>query len=242
MKQFYDSLRAAFGTLKQNQVDGIEILLQATERLPLAHRAYVLATAWHETGPVTSPLHMTPRREMWGPTAAQKKYEGREDLGNTVKGDGFKFLGRGFVQITGRANYHKASNLVGKDLVADPDLALEPDIAARIIVHGMSVGWFTGKKMGDYTTYKGMRRVVNGTDRDDLIAGYADTFEKALKALPARPVAPVPPPPAPVEPPKPEAPAVPPAAPETPAQSLAKWVILAAGGLVAALTAWMMKG
>lgn len=245
MKQFYDSLRAFFGPLRQNQVEGIEILLQATEKLPLTHRAYVLATSWHETGPAASDLHMTPRREIWGPTAAQKGYEGRKDLGNTVAGDGKRFMGRGYVQITGRANYHKASNLVGKDLVANPDLALEPDIAARIIVHGMSVGWFTGKKMADYTSYTDMRRVVNGTDKAALIAGYARDFETALKLLPAapeKPVEPVPPPPPPVEPPKPEpAPVPPPAPPVDAGKGIAAIIIGGLGALLAALAAWILR-
>jgi hypothetical protein len=243
MKAFFDSLRDSFGPLKQNQVTGIELLLQATDKLSIRHRAYILATAWHETGPASSNLHMTPRREIWGPTAAQTRYEGRADLGNTQAGDGKRFLGRGFVQITGRANYHKASNLVGKDLVNNPDLALDPEIAARIIVHGMTVGWFTGKKMADYDSYVNMRRVVNGTDKAELIASYAEDFEKALKALPASPVAPVEPAPAPIPPPAPETPpAATPEAPETPAQSLAKWVMAAVGMALAALMGWMMKG
>jgi putative chitinase len=242
VKSFFDSVRASFGALAQNQVDGIETLLKATEGLPVQHRAYVLATAWHETGPASSKLHMTPRREIWGPTAAQQRYEGRADLGNTQKGDGKRFMGRGYVQITGRTNYQKASKLVGKDLVGNPDLALEADIAARIIVHGMVNGWFTGKRMADYTTYKGMRRVVNGTDKDTLIAGYAEKFETALKALPAKPVepAPAPPPPAPVQPPE-TPPAVTPVAPD-PAPNIAAWIAVAAITLVAAFAAWIMKG
>ena len=236
MKAFFDSLRDSFGPLKQNQVTGIELLLQATDGLPIRHRAYILATAWHETGPASSNLHMTPRREIWGPTAAQTRYEGRADLGNTQAGDGKRYMGRGYVQITGRANYHRASNIVGKDLVANPDLALDAEIAARIIVHGMTVGWFTGRKMGDFDSYVNMRRVVNGTDKADLIASYAEDFEMALKALPAKPVEPAP---APIPPPAPE---TPPAAPETPAQSLAKWIMAAVGVALAALMGWMMKG
>jgi predicted chitinase len=240
LKPFFDSLRASFGPLSQNQVDGIELLLQATVGLPLRHQAYILATAWHETGPAASNLHMTPRREIWGPTPAQRRYEGRVDLGNTQPGDGKRFMGRGYVQITGRHNYHRASNIVGRDLVKEPDLALDPAIAARIIVHGMVHGWFTGKKMADFDSYVNMRRVVNGTDRADLIAGYAEKFEAALKLLPDKPAGkPVPPAPAPIPPPEPETPPAP--LPDA-GRGIAAIVLGAAGALIAALAAWMMKG
>lgn len=232
-KEFFDVVRAEFGPLSANQVDGINILLEASKRLPLAHRAYILATAFHETGPESSPLHMTPRREIWGPTKAQIGYEGRKDLGNTVMGDGKRFLGRGYVQITGRANYKKASGIVGQDLVANPDLAMQPDIAAKIIVDGMSKGWFTGKKMGDYITYKDMRRVVNGMDKAELIATYAKSFERALKAE-ARPV----PPPPDVEPipPAPDLPA------SAPGKTIAGWLFGVLFLIFAAALTWLTKG
>lgn len=192
MKEFFAKVREGFGPLAQNQVAGINILLDATMGLPLPHRAYVLATAWHETGPASSSLHLTPRREIWGPTKAQLGYEGRADLGNTLQGDGKRYMGRGYVQITGRRNYHLASGIVGADLVGNPDLALQPSIAAKIIVDGMTKGWFTGKKMADYSGYEDMRRVVNGTDKAGLIAGYAEKFEDALAAIKLDAPAPVP--------------------------------------------------
>ncbi len=244
MKSFFDSIRASLfgGSMSQNQVSGVNVLLNATEGLPLKHRAYILATAHHETGPSSSDLHWTPRREIWGPSAAQSRYELRADLGNTEVGDGRRYMGRGYVQITGRTNYRKASNLVGKDLVAVPDLALDPAIAARIIVHGMVNGWFAGKKLSDYDNYVNMRRIVNGTDKAELIAGYAEKFEAALKALPVgqepAKTAETSVQPAPQEKPS----TVTPETPETPAQSLAKWIMAAVGMALAALMAWMMKG
>jgi hypothetical protein len=197
LKPFFDGVRSRFGALSQNQVDGLGHLLAATAELPLTHRAYVLATAWHETGPASSNLHMTPRLEIWGPSRAQRGYEGRSDLGNTLPGDGRRFLGRGYVQITGRRNYARASFATGKDLTSNPDLALDPDIAARIIVDGMSQGWFTGRSLAESTSYADMRRIVNGSDKAELIAGYARDFEAALKAIPPAPKPePVPPLPA----------------------------------------------
>lgn len=241
-KEFFDAVRGEFGPLAQNQVDGMSRLLAATEGLPLRHRAYVMATVHHETGPASSSLHWTPRREIWGPTAAQKRYEGRKDLGNTVPGDGKKYMGRGYVQITGRANYAKASTIIGQDLVANPDLAMEPDIAGKIIVAGMRDGWFTGKKLADYTSFTDMRRVVNGTDKADLIAGYAETFEKALKVMPAKPVEPVKPVPAPIPPATPESPPAATPAPPDAAADIAKWLLAAVGGLIAVLAAWLIGG
>ena len=243
MKAFYDSLRDDFGRLAVNQVAGIEFLLKATEGLPLRHRAYVLATAWHETGPASSDLHMTPRREIWGPTPAQKRYEGRADLGNTQPGDGKRFMGRGYVQITGRANYNRASTIVGRDLVSNPDLTMDPDFAAKIIVHGMVHGWFTGRKMSDFDSYVNMRRVVNGTDKAALIAGYAEKFEAAIKMLPAKPAG------KPVEPAARVEATPPPASAETPpaplpetGQSATAIIIGALGAIAAAIAAWIFGG
>lgn len=143
--------------------------------------AYVLATAYHETGKFRW------MQEIWGPTAAQKRYEGRSDLGNSKTGDGKRFLGRGFVQITGRRNYTDWSKRLGVDLVANPSLAEKPEYAVRILVEGMLQGTFTGKKLSDYITlqksdFKNARRIVNGTDKAELIAGYAKDYDKALLA------------------------------------------------------------
>ena len=240
-KEFFDSVKSLFGgVMRQSQVDGINRVLAATEGLPLRHRAYILATVHHETGPASSPLHWTPRREIWGPTKAQLGYEGSKDLGNTVPGDGKRFMGRGYVQLTGRRNYEKASRLLGCNLLANPDLAMDPDTAAKILVSGMRDGWFTGKKLADCDSYVNMRRIVNGQDKAALIAGYAEAYEKALRAMPAQPVAPVSPPAAPIPPPTIETP--PAATPSPPGASLAGWIMGAAAALVAVLAAWLVKG
>ncbi len=201
---FFDSVRASFGPLKQSQVDGFNVLLNATNGLPVAWRAYILATAWHETAATMQPIIERGNRtyfDMYEPSSAKAKA-----LGNTIKGDGYKFRGRGYVQITGRANYVKAGTIVGVDLAANPERALEPDIAAVVIVNGMTRGWFTGKKLSDYPQgdFKNMRRVVNGNDKADLIAGYARKFEAALvttsAVAPEKPVEPAPHIPAPMAP------------------------------------------
>lgn len=185
-KEFFSRVRESFGPLTPGQVEGLNVLLAATMHMSLAHRAYILATAWHETGPEDSQLHMRPRVELGGRSYFNKYNAGTEKgakLGNTSIGDGYKFRGRGYVQLTGRRNYLVASLATDRDLIARPDDALEPSLAATIMVTGMREGWFTDKKLSDYSRYTEMRRVVNGMDKAADIAGYAARFEHALRAL-----------------------------------------------------------
>ena len=145
------------------------------EGLTQEQTAYVLATATHES-------HLGRFMEELSSGA---QYEGRRDLGNTEPGDGVRFKGRGYVQITGRRNYTDWSNRLGVDLVGNPELAENPDIAAQILVRGMRDGTFTGRRLDAYvneatTDFRNARRTVNGTDRADLIAGYAVDYNQAL--------------------------------------------------------------
>lgn len=183
-KVFFGAVRPLFGgSLSQGQVDGIEALLAATAALPVTHRAYLLATAKHETADTMRPIV-----EYGGRKYFDKYDTGKlaAALGNTpaADGDGYLYRGRGYVQVTGRANYGKAGLALGLDLLRHPDMALHPTVASQILVRGCSEGWFTGKKLGEYLPgdYRNARRVVNGTDRADLIAGYARQFEIALVA------------------------------------------------------------
>jgi hypothetical protein len=97
------------------------------------------------------------------------------------------FFGRGYVQLTHEANYARAGRELGLDLVRNASKALEPEVAAEILVRGMRDGWFTGQKLADYVTlqasnYRGARRIVNGTDKATVIAELAREFEAALLA------------------------------------------------------------
>jgi predicted chitinase len=112
-------------------------------------------------------------------------------LGNTQPGDGAKYAGRGYVQLTGRANYVRAGAKLGVDLVNNPDLVLDQAIAANIMRQGMRDGWFTGKSFQSYLPASGAatvgqftqaRRIINGTDCAAEIAGYAMKFQTALQA------------------------------------------------------------
>jgi hypothetical protein len=156
--------------------------------MSLDQRAYLFATAFHETGRTMQPIV-----EYGGVRYFDKYDTGKlaSALGNTPErdGDGYKYRGRGYVQITGYANYHKASAKLGEDFINFPDLVLDPEWAIKIIKLGMKEGWFTGKKLDDYITptsinFKEARRIVNGTDKATTIAGYAEVFKQALSTLP----------------------------------------------------------
>lgn len=118
-------------------------------------------------------------REIWGPTVAQHGYEGREDLGNTVAGDGRKYCGRGLIQITGRANYAKCGEALGLDLISHPELLELPQHAA------MSAAWFWKQKglndLADRNEFNTITRRINGG-----LNGLADRlalWEKARAVL-----------------------------------------------------------
>jgi putative chitinase len=118
-------------------------------------------------------------REIWGPTAQQAGYEGRADLGNTQKGDGSKYRGRGLIQITGRANYTACGEALGLDLISNPELLELPQHAA------MSAAWFWSTNglntLADQGQFAKITRRINGglTGQDDRQALY----DKALKVL-----------------------------------------------------------
>lgn len=118
-------------------------------------------------------------REIWGPTGQQLKYEGRADLGNTEKGDGSKYRGRGLIQVTGRANYNACGEALGLDLINKPELLELPQHAA------MSAAWFWSTRglntLADQGELVKITRRINGG-----VSGLADRqalYEKALKVL-----------------------------------------------------------
>lgn len=202
----YDVIRPLFsGRLTQGQVNGIETILAGTEGLPREHRAYLLATAYHETATRMQPIKETvmPHHSDTKPSDATvvSRLERAWEQGRLkwVKVPYWRFdqtgnswFGRGLVQITHRDNYAKAGLRLNVDLLGDPNRALNPEVSTRILVRGCCEGWFTGKKLDDYLPgdYVGARRVVNGTDRAQEIAAYARTFEMALPRQSAVPAAP----------------------------------------------------
>lgn len=188
---FYWSIRGGlFKTgLKQKQVEGINAILdrwEASGLTDLRWLAYMLATTYHETAKTMQPI------EEYG------KGQGYR-YGKKIKRSGIPYTlpdklyyGRGYVQLTWYENYETMGRLLGLDLLNNPELALHPNIASQIMFEGMTkgnsnFGDFTGKSLEHYFNDKkedwvNARRIINGTDKAELIAGYGRKFFNALKA------------------------------------------------------------
>lgn len=135
--------------------------------------AAFLAQTGHESG------QLRLLREIWGPTPAQRRYEGRADLGNTEPGDGKRFMGRGLIQITGRKNYVLCGFGLHLDLIASPELLEQPNHAAA------SAGWFwhvnSLNRFADAGNFVGLTRAINGGTNG--IADRRALWNTAKKAL-----------------------------------------------------------
>lgn len=187
---FYSRIRQRpfGGRLRRAHVEGCEAILDYWEA---AHSvgddrwlAYLFGTAFHETAGTMAAIH-----EYGGAAYFERRYGAQtavgRTLGNVEPGDGARFHGRGFVQLTGRANYADWSARLGVDLIDDPDLALDAGNAARILIEGAILGTFTGRKLGDYLTgdradWIDARRVINRLDRAGRIADLAQQFWAAI--------------------------------------------------------------
>lgn len=182
---FFASARTTLfgGFLAESQVNGINAILDAWDLTPylpdLRMVSYALATAYHETDQKMQPIreYGLGRRMRYGAPAGPYKQV---------------YYGRGLVQLTWWSNYDKADTKLhaigllgpGQSLVQTPDLALQPDIASAIMVHGMLEGWFTGHSLSNFfnsgTDWVHAREIINGMDRAAVIAGYAIHFNTAL--------------------------------------------------------------
>lgn len=181
-KGFFDHMRASkiMGpSLSPEEVGGCGAILDACAGAawPLSWTAYGLATAYHETAATLQPIREYGRGK-------GRKYGVPGKHGQIA-------YGRGYVQLTWDTGYEKADQKLGLGgrLTSNYELALDPEIAAAIMVRGMAEGWFTGKKLADYLPsdgpssvqpYREARRIINGTDKADLIASHAMTFQEAL--------------------------------------------------------------
>ena len=193
---FFDRVRSSLfaGKLLSGRVTGLNYLLDHWEARhssqDMRWLTYALATAYHETAftmqPVTEQGGVVYLTYMYDPQSSNPK---RADLaranGNIHPGDGVRYCGRGYVQLTWANNYRRIGDLIGVDLLNEPERALEPEIAARILYEGMIYGWFSGVGLPRYINaktadWKNARRIINGLDCADKIAAYAKAFYAAF--------------------------------------------------------------
>lgn len=176
-KMFFDGYRDAYGSLTQVQVDGLESLLSCLEAdenvADLRYAAYMLATAKWETG------------QSFQPIKEYSRGKGRK-YGVPHPKTGQIYFGRGLVQLTWDYNYQAMGRVFNLDLMNNPNLALEPDVAYKIMSYGMRHGSFTGVGLkryifNDCCDYVNARRVINGLDQADRIAAYAEKLEEILR-------------------------------------------------------------
>jgi putative chitinase len=185
-RKFYDTIRNSLfgGALSSSQVGGLEAMIDEYERrksiVALDYRwfAYILGTAYHEVARTMQPI------EEYG------KGHGRP-YGEPDPVTGKAYYGRGFVQLTWKANYKNMGSAIGVDLVDHPEKALELDNATKVIFVGMLRGDFARDQEGnphkleryfnqEQSDWYGARRIVNGLDKALEIAGYAMSFYKAV--------------------------------------------------------------
>lgn len=173
---FYAAVKLnLFKTISEKQKQGMDAILDYWEANGYhdgRHLAYIFATTYHETARTMQPIAEYGK----GKT---KPYGVPDPI------TGKTYYGRGFVQLTWKDNYKKAGILVGADLVNEPELALDLTYSTKILVEGMTSGLFTGKKLSDYfndemTQPISARKIVNGLDKAELIAGYYDIFLDAI--------------------------------------------------------------
>lgn len=194
---FFAAVRPLFGgKLNQGQVDGLKADLLAWDKYgdgDDCKLAYILATDKLESAHTMQAVKETYNRKYDGDTQPDDAKVKRR-LDDALRKGRIKrnywrdgWFGRGKPQVTHKDNYARLGELIGLDLVANPDLLLDLTVSSEAMVRAMMAGIFTGKKLGDYITatktdYVGARAVVNGSDRADEIAEDAETFHSAILA------------------------------------------------------------
>ncbi|MER9870816.1 hypothetical protein NKJ35_27185 [Mesorhizobium sp. M0136] len=194
---FFDHARLGLfgGKMSSSQVSGITLILDKWEHeMPKADDrwlAYMFGTAHHETGRTMQPL-----RETFASTDAQAikildkafatgKLPWVKERYWQLDPQGISWLGRGFVQLTHKANYLKMAALTDPNLATNPSLAMNTATAADIMFKGMDKGSFTGAKLGDFFSgakekWREARRIINGLERADLVAAYGKQYYACL--------------------------------------------------------------
>jgi hypothetical protein len=178
--RFFDGYRRQFGRVRQEQVAPLERLIIAIDDddtiTDYRHAAYMLATVHGECGdtyrPVEEGFYLAGRvRDLDAWRRRRLRY--------------YPWHGRGYVQLTWRANYVRAQRKLGIPFAEDPTLAMHPQHAYPVMSRGMQEGWFTGRALSDYINghrcdYRNARRIINGTDKAQKFAGWARRFDAVL--------------------------------------------------------------
>lgn len=194
---FFDHIREKLFPhgLNHSQMDGHNAILDAWEKEYAGNDdrwlAYLLATAYHESAHTLQPVRETLANS---DAQAAQRLETAWKSGKLrwvhdpywrpdVNGD--HWFGRGLVQLTFKANYEKLGHAIGVNLVANPSLALKMSVAIDVIFYGMLNGSFTGHALGSYfnkstADWINARKIINGLDRADAIAGYGRGYYAAL--------------------------------------------------------------
>lgn len=162
----------------QNRATTVPSIIEAARdrQLTTAQIAYILATAEHESDSFRTLEEYSDGNQ----------YDGRTDLGNTSPGDGARFKGRGYAQLTGRLNYTRYSDITGLQLLKFPVVLMNrPALSVFVIVDGMMRGIYTGRRLDEFVNtskqdFVNARRVVNGLDRADKIAAQANDWLRTL--------------------------------------------------------------
>lgn len=175
------------GRISQRQIEGTSFKLTAWEQSGLKDLrwlAYMLATSYHETARTMQPIEEYGRGK--GRPYGNKLRMDRSPYDSPDK----LYYGRGDVQLTWYENYERMGKLLGIPLLEQPELALRPDISAKIMIEGMTKGKsnrgdFTGVSLENYFNAAKddpvqARRIINGLDKANLIAGYYYKFLSAI--------------------------------------------------------------
>lgn len=191
-KHFFDTVRESLfdGSMNQGQVHGMEAILREWEARGLTDLrwlAYMLATTYHETAKTMQPI------EEFGNGKGYRYGKKIKRSGIAYKTPDKIYYGRGYVQLTWYENYQTMGRLLGIDLLGNPELALRPDIASKIMFEGMTMGNshfgdFTGKSLENYFNdtkedWVNARKIINGLDKAALIAGYGKKFMAGLRVI-----------------------------------------------------------
>ena len=182
---FLDHYVQQFGGLNAAQGGAIDALLRAAEGdgdvTDIRWLAYMMATVKHECAGTWRPI------EEYGRGKGMKY--GKPVTVTDATGKSFTnvYYGRGYVQLTWADNYREMGRALGNRLLFDPSLALDPEVAYQIMSLGMRKGSFTGRKLADYIhdgacDYVNARKIINGLDQAQRIAGYAEKLETILRA------------------------------------------------------------